>query len=144
MNVPKSPNEKIQGLVYFPRMLDKIRLHAAGKLREDLHANLGKGFDEACCKFLGVKYEDLAERVRAGASDEEVLAWAFETGRHPTEDDIRIWSEYLRKRGWNDEVVSILQRRKKESGFENRDDIQTMFDYIDADEGREPAPKITS
>ena len=29
-----------------------------------------------------------------------------------------------------------LAKRKLESGFENRDEIQTMFDYIDADEGR--------
>jgi hypothetical protein len=33
-------------------------------------------------------------------------------------------------------VSEILIRRKKESGFETRDEIQTMFDYIDADEGR--------
>jgi hypothetical protein len=35
---PKSPNEKTQnGMVYFPRMLDKIRLHASGELHEDYH-----------------------------------------------------------------------------------------------------------
>jgi hypothetical protein len=33
-------------------------------------------------------------------------------------------------------MTEILLRRKKESGFETRDDIQTLFQYIDADEGR--------
>ena len=42
----------------------------------------------------------------------------------------------MSKRGWRDEANEILIRRKKESGFENRNEIQTMFDYIDADEGR--------
>jgi hypothetical protein len=40
------------------------------------------------------------------------------------------------KRGWNDAGSEMVALRKKESGFENRGDIQTMFAYIDADEGR--------
>jgi hypothetical protein len=40
------------------------------------------------------------------------------------------------KRGWNDSGSEMVAQRKKESGLENRGDIQTMFDYIDADEGR--------
>jgi Domain of unknown function (DUF5069) len=42
----RSPSEKVGGLFYFGRMLDKIRRHAKGELRSDYHANLGKGFDE--------------------------------------------------------------------------------------------------
>ena len=49
-------------------MLDKIRLHAKGELPSDYHANLGKGFDEKCVKFLRVDY-DAAGRAR-------------QTGRH--------------------------------------------------------------
>jgi hypothetical protein len=44
----------------------------------------------------------------------------------------------MRKRGWNDEVSEILQRRKKEAGMMDRSDIQTTFQFIDADEGRLP------
>ncbi len=47
-----------------------------------------------------------------------------------------IWDEFMRKRGWNDEATEILVKRKKESGFDGRDEIRTMFDYINADEGR--------
>jgi len=37
MHVPglRSPSAKVGGLVYFGSMLDKIRLHAAGKLPSD-------------------------------------------------------------------------------------------------------------
>ena len=62
----RSPSEKIGGLFYFGRMLDKIRLHAKGELPPDYHANLGKGFDEKCVKFLRVNYDDLVERVKEG------------------------------------------------------------------------------
>ena len=141
MNVPSlcSPHVKTGGIVYLARMLDKIRLLAAGDLPEDYRANLGGGFDESCCLFLGIDYAALAEQTNAGASDDDVLAWALQHGRKPDERDVLIWNEFMRKRGWNDEASPRLASRKQESGFPGRDDIQTLFDYIDLDEGRDPA-----
>ena len=136
MKYPKSPQEKVGGIVYFGRMVEKIRLMAAGELHPDLHANLGKGFDERCMSFLGVKYGDLRGKVLEGLSDAQALEWCFENGRRPTDEQIEIWNAFMSKRGWDDEVAEILARRKKESGLESRNDIQTMFQYIDADEGR--------
>jgi hypothetical protein len=51
---PRSAYDLTGGIVYFGRMLDKIRLHAADRLREDFHANLGVSFDGRCSRFLGV------------------------------------------------------------------------------------------
>jgi hypothetical protein len=136
MKVPKSPHVALQGIVYFPRMLEKIRLHGAGELREDLHANLGKGFDDRCCKFLQVSYEQIAAQVKAGSSDEQVLDWCFAQGFKPSEEQIEVWSEFMRKRGWDDAGTEMLIKRKAEGGFTARGDIDTMFKYIDADEGR--------
>ena len=134
----RSPSEKIGGLFYFGRMLDKIRLHAKGELPSDYHANLGVGFDEKCVKFLRVDYDRLVERVNQGGTDEEILDWCFTVGRKPTEDDIYVWNEFMRKRGWNDEVSEMVVRRKVEAGMTDRSDIQTSFEFIDADEGRFP------
>ena len=136
MKYPRSPYEKVGGVVYFGRMLDKIRLKAADELHPDLHQNLGAGFDKRCVDFLHVAYEELARRVVEGLNDEGALEWCFAAGRTPTEDEIYIWNEFMRKRGWNDEGTEILNRRKRESGLWDRDDVHTMFDYIDADEGR--------
>lgn len=136
MKVPTSPYTSIQGIVYFPRMLEKIRLHDAGELRTDLHANLGKSFDDVCCKFLGVRYADIEALVREGLDDRQILDWCFANGSRPSEEQIKVWSEYMRKRGWNDEVSEKLASRIEESGFGGRDDILVMFDYIDADEDR--------
>ena len=141
MKYPRSPHEKVGGIVYFGRMLDKMRLKAAGELHPDLHQNLGIGFDKRCVDFLGVSYEELAQRVLEGLDDSAALEWSLATGHRPTEDDIAIWNEFMRKRGWNDEASETLNRRKRESGLWDRDDIRTMFDYIDADEGR-PAQMV--
>jgi Domain of unknown function (DUF5069) len=134
----RSPSKKVGGLFYFGRMLDKIRLHAKGDLPPDYHANLGKGFDEKCVRFLRVNYGELVHRMKQGGADEEILQWCFDVGRRPTEDDIYVWNEFMRKRGWNDEVSEILNRRKREGGMADRSDIQTSFQFIDADEGRLP------
>jgi hypothetical protein len=132
----RSPSEKVGGLFYFGRMLDKIQLHAKGELPPDYHQNLGKGFDKKCVTFLRVNYEQLVERVKQGGTDEEILQWCFKVGRQPSEDDIYVWNEFMRKRGWNDEVSETLQHRKKEADMSDRSDIETAFQFIDADERR--------
>ena len=136
----RSPSEKVGGLFYFGRMLDKIRAHAKGELPSDYHANLGKGFDDKCVKFLRVNYEQLVEHVKKAGTDEEILQWCFSVGRRPSENDIYVWNEFMRKRGWNDEVSEMVTRRKAEAGMSDRSDIETSFQFIDADEGRLPRP----
>jgi hypothetical protein len=135
---PRSPYDREGGLVYFPRMLDKIRRQHRGELPEDYHANMGAGFDLRCCDFLNVDYEEMAAQVREGNSDAGVLEWCFAHGRRPNENEIFMWNEYLRKCGWNDHYSERLRTRLEGLGMADRTDIQTMFDLIEVDEGREP------
>jgi Domain of unknown function (DUF5069) len=132
----RSPFTKVSDLFYFGRMLDKIRAQAREELSADYQANLGKGFDASCTQFLRVDYSQLVERVKEGGDDEEILQWCFKTGQQPAEEEIYVWNEFMRKRGWNDELSETLNRRKKEAGMAGRSEIKTMFDFIDADEGR--------
>ncbi len=140
-NVPglRSPYVKVGRLVYFGRMLDKIRLQARGALpAADYAANLGKGFDGRCCSFLRVAYEDLRAQVLAGKlSDEQLLAWAFERGGARTDEECEVWSGFMMKRGWRDGGAEVLAKRIKESQLEGQP-VMTMFDYLDFDEGRDP------
>ena len=132
----RSPREEVGGLVYFGRMVDKLRLEQAGRLPEDYHENMGKGFDAACCDFLGVSHEALGVRVREGGSDRELLEWCLSHG-HPRDAQERAaWSATLSQRGWRDDLSERLIFRKKEAGWQEREGIQTFFDYLDADEGR--------
>ncbi len=141
MNVSalRSPSVKVAGIFYLARMFDKVRRHAAGELPAEYHANLGGGFDERALSFLWIEYPALVERVKQGGTDDEIAEWAFAQGRRPNAEEIEIWNDFMRKRGWNDEITPRLLQGKKEGGFEDRDEIQTMFAYIDADEGRDPA-----
>jgi gluconokinase len=135
---PCSPYQCEQGLFYFPRMLDKIRLRQRGELAPDYHANLGKGFDQSCCEFFHVGYADIVAQVEAGRSDAEVFAWCCQQGRHPDAHEIHVWNEYMRKRGWNDEFAERLRSRLEGLGMAGRADVLTMFDLLEVDEGRLP------
>lgn len=136
MKIPglRSPRAQVGGIVYFGRMLDKIRLHAEGRLGPEYVKNLGTGFDARILSFLKVSYDDVIAQVQQGLAEEEILAWAFAHGRQPSEEEIEIWNGFMIKRGWKDAGTETLLFRKKEAGFENRDEIETMFDYIEADE----------
>jgi Domain of unknown function (DUF5069) len=137
--LPRSPHDTVGGLIYFPRMLDKIRLFAAGKLPKAYHEFLGIQFDGRCLNFLKMDYETLKKRVAEGGSDEEVLEWCFARGRRPTPEEIEIWSDFMRRRGWRDALRERILFRLKEAGMESRaGEIATMFDFIDLDEGRTP------
>ena len=134
----RSPYAKVGRLVYFGRMLDKIRLQAAGKLPLDEYgANLGKGFDGRCSAFLRVGYEDLKAKALSGASDEEVLAWAEQKGGRRSDEECEVWNGFMIKRGWRDGAAATLAKRIQESGLQGKN-VLTFFDYIDFDEGRDP------
>ncbi len=135
---PKSPKEMTGGMTYFPRMLDKIRLHAQAELHEDYHKNLGapRAADGACCNFLRIKYRDLCKRVKQGGTDEEILEWCFEKGRRLNEGDLFVWNGFVSKLGWRDSYSPLLEERKKALGISDRTDILTISDLIDFDEGR--------
>ena len=116
---PKSPKEMTKGMMYFPRMLDKIRLHLRGELHKDYQENFGalKAADGACCNFLRVHHRDLIERVKQGGTDEEIQEWCFENGRRLNEGDLFVWNGFASKLGWRDSVTPRLEQRKKEAGI---------------------------
>ena len=151
-NIPelRSPYAKVGRLVYFGRMVDKIRLNAAGKLPADYVSNLGEAnprvFDARCCRFLGVSYADLvAQTLASGAGsspedDEKLLAWAHERGTPRSDEECQVWSQFMAKMGWRDAVRTLIDRRVAEGGevFAGKI-IETFFDFLDVEEGRDPA-----
>ena len=132
----RSPYDKIFGLVYFGRMLDKIRSLARGELPPEYVENFEKDFDEKCAMFLGVHYELVVNYVNQGLTDQAILQSCFGMGHRRSEGEIHMWNEFMRKRGWNDEVSVTLENQKKKHAMLSRSEIQTVFQFIDADSGR--------
>jgi gluconokinase len=143
MKVPglRSAHDEVGGLVYFGRMLDKIRLKAAGRLPADYNVGTKEwyDFDSRCTRFLKVNYRTLKMRTLRGGSDVQILNWCFKNGRKPGKEDIEIWNTFMRKRGWNDASSAGLLADKRAASLEKRSDILTWFDLFDADEERRKA-----
>jgi gluconokinase len=137
----RSPYDKVGRLVYFGRMLDKIRLHAAGRLPPEFVANLGETtprfFDARCCRFLSIRHSDLTARTLQGGTDEEILAWAHAHGAPRTDEDCAIWNAFMAKLGWRDDAAERVRIRAAECGLADAK-VDTMFDLIELDEGRTP------
>ncbi|HEY0944536.1 MAG TPA: DUF5069 domain-containing protein [Opitutaceae bacterium] len=142
MKVPglRSPHDEVGGIVYFGRMLDKLRLKAAGRLPEGYHTGTKEwyDFDSRCTRFLKVRYGALKKRTLAGGTDEQILRWCFKEGRKPGAEEIEIWNTFMRKRGWQDASSEGLESEKRQVGLGARKDIVTWFDLFDAEEERAP------
>jgi Domain of unknown function (DUF5069) len=135
---PKSPKEMTKGMMYFPRMLDKIRLHGRGELGEEYQDHLGRPrtADAACANFLRVNYGVLTQRVLKGGTDEEILEWCFQNGRRLNEGDMTVWNGFVSKLGWNDSASPVLDEAKQQQGITDRTDINTITELIDFEEKR--------
>ncbi len=137
----RSPNVQTGGIVVLARVIDKIRLAAAGALPAGYNVGLIEGirtFDDRLCRFLGVDFTALRDRVLQGGSDEDILAWCFQHGRQPDDEQIEIWNAFLIKRGWNDRATRSFTQQKAEAGLAHRDDILTYFQLMDVEEGHAP------
>ena len=65
----------------------------------------------------------MRERVQKSGTDDEVLAWCFEQGTRPNDEQILIWNKFMLKRGWRDEddgSTQELERYKTSSGPASR------------------------
>lgn len=141
MKTPCSDYVATRGILFFARMLHKLRLKEQGLLPGDYNYAGGPVhdcFDGYFCRFFGIDVPQLTERMRAGGTDDEILGWCFEKFGRPNEEKIKFWNNFVVKRGWRDDSTRELQEVKEASGFGDRADIQTWVDYHDADEGRVP------
>lgn len=115
----KSPKDTTKGMMFFPRMLDKIWLHEKGELAEEYNKNLGKPRtgDGACTNFLRVNCGVLRQRRLNGG-------------------DLVVWNGFISKLRWNDFATPLLEESKQKCGAAARADINTITDLIDFDEKR--------
>ncbi len=134
---PRSSREIMDGWMHLPRYVDKIRLHLAGKLHPDYHANLGKGFDAMWLKAAGVSHDQMVELVKKSFIDGEVFDWVRANVKK-TATEKRAHGEMMLNRPAADDSAAQerFKQRKQEFNLGHRDDVRTFVDLNDADEKR--------
>jgi hypothetical protein len=134
---PRSAHETMDGWMYLPRYIDKIRLHLAGKLHSDYTDNFGKGFDALWLKTAGVTHDKMIEVVKNSLTDGEVCDWVRQNiKKTPAEKAAHRADMMSRPKAGDAEGQARLKMRKEQAGVAQRDDIRTFVDSIDADEHR--------
>ena len=129
---PRSPREKLAGLVMLARTTDKARANNAGTPGP---YHFGCGMDRHVLAFVGSDPETFAQKVADLRDDSNIEAWARErlTGKSAS-DVARFNAEFAEdapEAGSDGEKFYIVERARL-----GRDDITTWFDLLDVDEGR--------
>ena len=134
---PRSPREMMDGWMYLPRYVDKIRLHLAGRLHADYQENLGQGFDGMWLRTAGVTHEQMIEVVKLSLTDGEVCDWVRgHVKKSPAEKAAHAQDISSRPKAGDEAANARFKMRMEQSGLSHRHDIKTFVDYIDADEKR--------
>jgi len=134
---PRSPRETMNGWMYLPRYIDKIRLHLAGRLHADYQENFGKGFDGMWLKCAGVTHEQMIDVVKKSITDGQICDWVRQNVKKSPAEKAAHAKDMLNRPSPNDEAaLARLKMRKEQCGGTHRDDVKTFVDVIDLDEQR--------
>jgi len=134
---PRSPRETMDGWMHLPRYVDKIRLQLAGKLHPDYQPNLGKGFDGRWLNAAGLTHDQMVEKVKRSVCDGEICDWVRQNVRKSAAAKTAHAQGMLAYPPVDDAAgQERLKMRMTQSGLQERTDIKSFVDYIDADEGR--------
>jgi hypothetical protein len=139
---PRSPKDKLLGLVSLKRVIDKARAHNEGHLGE---YDYDCPHDRPLFEFLGTNGGEFARKVKELATDEAIADWVqreFLSKKTPAEIE-RFNSDRLH---WHPDPGSHsfeYFEKLRDQVAPGRRDIVTWFDVLDLDEGR-PVPQPTS
>lgn len=95
---PRPPREQLDGLMFFPRTIDKARAYLPGGNRGEYNL---PGLSEAFLKHLGIEQDAFVAAVAAAATDADVAAWLR---AHTDPNLYASWNEAFSKREINDEI----------------------------------------
>jgi hypothetical protein len=127
---PRSMRVRLGGFAHLPRLLDKGRAAAAGKLGS---YNYNCALDRQFFEFTGIDHEALLAEVKQGRTDSEMLAWVREkTGRSAVE--VWTWSAWLEQHGPGGAAGHEWMAETIKAGAGDRDDIRTFADLLDLDD----------
>lgn len=139
---PRSPRVTLGGYVILPRLVDKVRLHARGKLPPEYLPQLlapEPALDGRFLAFSGLDREALRAAILSlpGAA---VLTWVERHAKPHTEGEKRAWAEAID--AYRPDAERAARRARNYPAVAARFDVggMSVFDVIDLDEGRIDRP----
>jgi hypothetical protein len=139
----RSPRETLDGYVILPRLIDKVRLHAQGKLPPAYVAQLlapEPALDGRFLAFAGVDAETLRATILSSHDDAAVLSWVERYGQPRTDAEKTAWAEAID--AYRPDPERAARRARTYPHVAAKFDVGgiSVFDLIDLDEERITAP----
>jgi hypothetical protein len=139
--VPRSPKDKMLGIVSLKRAIDKAKAHNEGKLGE---YDYDCPHDRPLFEFLGTNGDEFARKVKELDTDDKIGEWVSGKLKGKTPQDLERFNED--RMHWHpepgDHSYEYFMNMRKQIA-PDRDDVVTWFDLLDLDEKR-PVPRATA
>ena len=131
---PRSPKQKMAGLVHLSRMIDKGRAYKESRLGDYIYPC---PLDKIILNFLKIEAEIFAN-MTVEKNDEQIYDWAKELVKSKSPKELNFINEQIleRKPDSKDRLNFFNEIRDKYDP--SRSDITTWVDLLDLEEGRNP------
>jgi len=132
--IPRSPYERMLGMVFLPRTIDKARAELAGKEGE---YQFRTGYSAPGMEVLGISPEQLFEALQDHPTDEDILGWIADNREARTDLEIAKFNrKAIERRANTPEQIEWHRNYLTGIGLAELADIVTSVERLEWDEGR--------
>lgn len=132
--IPRSPYERMLGMVFLPRTIDKARAELTGKQGEYLFRT---GQSAPCFEILGISPEQLFDALRDHRTDTEIRSWIADNKVTRSALEIAKFNrEAIERRANTPEQIEWHRNYLTGIGLAELADIVTSVERLEWDEGR--------
>ena len=135
---PRSPKQKMAGLVHLCRMIDKGRAYKEKKLADYIYPC---PLDKIILDFLCVK-ADIFANMTVEKKDKEISNWAKELIKSKPPNELDLINKIILEKKPDSEDRLKYYNKIRDKIDPSRSDLTTWVDLMDLEEGRFP-PKVS-
>jgi hypothetical protein len=128
---PRGPREKLVGLYFMPRTIDKLRAEMPGG-NLGLYLNPDFGVSNYMCKRVGLDMEELRAAVVAAGDEDGVAAWLSARLDPAVVEEANRKLEALNTERLSPENLAMV--KANHPVMERRPDLVTFFEIFEADD----------
>ena len=131
---PRSPKQKMAGLVHLGRMIDKARAYKEKKLADYIYPC---PLDNIILNFLCIEADTFAN-ITVEKKEEEISNWVKELIKSKTPSDLVLINKIILEKKPDSEDRLQYYNKTRDKIDPSRSDITTWVDLMDLEEGRFP------
>ena len=131
---PRSPKQKMAGLVHLGRMIDKARAYKEKKLADYIYPC---PLDNIILNFLCIEADTFAN-ITVEKKEEEISNWVKELIKSKTPSDLVLINKIILEKKPDSEDRLQYYNKTRDKIDPSRSDVTTWVDLMDLEEGRFP------